>query len=426
MEGNRVESDAETRAVVRTLTLAQSANAVGDGGFYVVSALFFSHVVGLSAGQIGVALTLAWGTGFVMAAPLGHVADRVGLRRAAVGLAVLTAFALALSTLPRSMTLFVAVTTIYAVAQSASGAVRQALLVSLVPPPARVEARARLQAAINAGIGLGASLGAVALLVDRPAAYVAILLADAATFLVAALLLSRLPRPCPRAVTDAAAPAHQRFAVLRDRPYVALSALNALLYLYMPMLSVLLPLYVAQRTQAPTWTIGAVFVLNTIGVSLVQVRAARTVTDPRSAAVAVRRGGVALMLACAVFALAGVPSSAVAAALVLLGAALLQIVGEVLLASGSWEIGFAFADPTRPGEWQGLYSSGTPLARAIGPVALTWLVLTWHGPGWLVLGGVFAVAALGIGAIVRRTPQRHRAEASVPAHQPALLTKGTL
>ncbi len=150
----------------------------------------------------------------------------------------------------------------------------------------------------------------------------------------------------------------------------------------MPMLSVLLPLYVAQRTQAPTWTIGAVFILNTVGVVLLQVRASRTVTDPRTAVVAVRRAGIALLLACMVFALEGQPSGAFAATVALGCAAALQIVGEVLLASGSWELGFAFADPDRPGQWQGLYSSGIPLARALGPLALTGLVLAWNGPGW--------------------------------------------
>ncbi|MEO7942206.1 MAG: hypothetical protein ABIR34_02265, partial [Marmoricola sp.] len=225
---------------------------------------------------------------------------------------------------------------------------------------------------------------------------------------------------------------------LRDRPYVALAALNAVLYLYMPMLSVLLPLYVAQRTQAPSWTIGAVFILNTVGVALLQVRASRSVSDPNTAAVAVRRAGVALLLACIVFAVASQPSGAVAATAVLACAAALQILGEVLLASGSWEIGFAFADPDRPGQWQGLYSSAIPLARALGPLALTGLVLTWDGPGWLVLGGVFAGAALLVGPVVGRTPAARPdtdlsdplelsvlSKSGSPCGAPALTTKGT-
>ena len=91
-----------------------------------------------------------------------------------------------------------------------------------------------------------------------------------------------------------------RTGVLRDRPYLTLAALNAVLYLYMPMLSVLLPLYVVQRTTAPAWTVGGFFVLNTVGVTILQVRAARTVSDPRSAIRASRRAGL-LLLATSLF-----------------------------------------------------------------------------------------------------------------------------
>jgi hypothetical protein len=50
------------------------------------------------------------------------------------------------------------------------------------------------------------------------------------------------------------------------------------------------------------------------------------------------------------------------------------------------------ADPSRPGQWQGFFASGIPLARAIGPTALVALVMEWTGPGWLVLGAVFTAA----------------------------------
>ncbi len=386
--------------VARSLILAQASNAVGDGGFYVTSALFFSQVVGLTGGQIGAGLTVAWLAGFLLAVPLGQLADRWGLRRAGVALSLLTALALAVAPLPRSMSAFVAVTVVYAVAQSASTAVRQALLVTLVPPVARVLTRARLQAAVNVGLGVGAALGGLALLVGTTAAYVAIFLLDALTFLAAAAVLSRLPDPSPGASSASIPRAGRRLAVLRDRPYVAAAALNAVLYLYMPMLSVLLPLYVAQRTAAPTWAIGAVFVLNTTGVALLQVRAARRVVDLRTAVAVIRWAGVGLLLACVSFALAADTASAAAAVAVVAVAVVFQIVGEVLLASGSWEVGFGLADPGRQGQWQGLFSSGIPLARALGPLALTGLVLSWSGPGWLVLGTVYAAAALLMGPVV--------------------------
>lgn len=141
--------------------------------------------------------------------------------------------------------------------------------------------------------------------------------------------------------------------------------------------------------------------------ALLQVRVARTVTDLKTAAVAIRRAGAVLLLACIAFALAAHAASAHATVAVLGAAVALQILGEVLLASGSWEIGFASADPRHQGQWQGLYSSGIPLARALGPLALTSLVLTRSGPGWLVLGTVFAAAALLMGPVVAWAARAH-------------------
>src|SRR3954466_10465644 len=76
---------------MRRLAAGQLANSIGDGAFYVTSALYFTRVVGLSTTQVGLGLTIAWAVGFVAGVPLGHVADRVGPRRTAIALALTTA-----------------------------------------------------------------------------------------------------------------------------------------------------------------------------------------------------------------------------------------------------------------------------------------------------------------------------------------------
>ena len=45
--------------MTRRLAYAQLTNSIGDGGFLVVSALYFTQIVGLSATRVGLALTLA-------------------------------------------------------------------------------------------------------------------------------------------------------------------------------------------------------------------------------------------------------------------------------------------------------------------------------------------------------------------------------
>src|SRR5205085_321663 len=130
------------------------------------------------------------------------------------------------------------------------GVARQTLVITLVDARERTRFRARLQVWTNVGIGLGAVLGGLALLADTPAAYTGVLLVDAAGFLLAGVLLTRLPASRPVAVLRATGTRAPR-RVWHDRPYLTVAGLHAVLYLYMPTLSVVLPLFVASRTAAP-------------------------------------------------------------------------------------------------------------------------------------------------------------------------------
>jgi MFS family permease len=398
--------DTSAERVTKTLLAAQFTNSLGDGAFYVTSAVYFTTVAGLDPAEVGAGLSCGWTVGFLSAAALGAAADRVGLRGSAVGLAVATALTLCALAEVRSFPGFLVCAGCYAVAQSGLTAVRQALLVQEVPVGLLLETRARLQVRTNAAVGLGAAVGGLALSVGRPSAFVLVLLADAAAFLVTGFLLTRLPRPAPSSrPRRVLSPAGLPLAVLGDRPFVLATALNVVLYLYMPVLSVLAPLWVVGHTAAPTWSVAALFVLNTTGVMAVQRAAAGRVTDLASAARSVRRGGCLLGVGCLVVWAATLPTQPVAAVLVLLIAGAVLTAGEVQLASGSWEIGYALADPHRPGQWQGFYSSSVPAARALGPTVLVGLVLTWTGPGWLALGALQCLAGLALAATAtsRRT-----------------------
>ncbi|UIJ61941.1 hypothetical protein LWP59_10095 [Amycolatopsis acidiphila] len=190
-------------------------------------------------------------------------------------------------------------------------------------------------------------------------------------------------------------------AVLRDRPYAVLALVNAVMLLYMPMLSLVVPLWIAHRTVVPHWLISVLLMLNTVSVALFQVRVAWRVTGPHSAARFVRYAGLALLASCAVFALSATGGPAWAAALILLGAVGLQVIGELLLASGAWEIGFGLAPEDKQGQYQGFYGAGVPVARMLGPLLLTGLVLTLGPVGWLVLGALFATAGCATMPAVR-------------------------
>lgn len=378
----------------RRLAFAQLANSIGDGAYYVTSALFFTTIVGLPAVRVGLALTVAWGIGALAGVPIGAFADRHGPRAVAVTLAVGTGAAVSAFLTVRSFWPFLAVLVLYATCQSGLSAARQALLAELVEAGERTKARARIQATSNAGIAVGAGIGGVALSVGTETAYLAAFGMDAVAFAVAAVLLARVGRVQGVPTTGA-----RRLEVLRDKPYAALAGLNAVMLLTMPLLSVILPLWIAQRTDAPKWMVAALFVLNTGGVVLFQVRVARGVRTLTDAARYVRWAGVALAVSCGILALSGIWSGAWAAGLVLLAGAALQVVGEMLLAAGSWEISFGLAPEGSQGQYQGFFGTGVPVARMAGPGLLAVAVLEWGTPGWALLGALFLAAGLATGPV---------------------------
>ncbi|WP_327287367.1 MFS transporter [Streptomyces sp. NBC_01198] len=386
----------------RSLALAQLANSVGDGAFYTTSALYFTRVAGLGPARVGLGLTLAWAVGSLVGVPLGRVADRCGPRGTSVLLAAATSAAVGSFLLVQGFAVFVAAACAYTAAQSGLAAARQALLARLVPAGERTGLLARLQSTLNGGLAVGAALGGFALSVGTAAAYRGALALDAACFLGCALLLLRLPRAAPPAAAPAVAVVGQARhpGILRDRPYVLVTLLNAVLMLRLPLLSLVLPLWITERTEAPAWLASGLFVLNTLAVTLFQVRAARTVSGLGSALRALRRSGVVMLACCAVFALSAGRSAGPAAA-VLVAGAVLQVIAEMQQSAGSWQLSFDLAPADRVGEYQGFFGTSVTVARTLGPLVLTTLLLDWGTPGWLLLGALMVVAAYATGPAAR-------------------------
>jgi MFS family permease len=397
----------------RTLGAAWLISSIGDGAYYVCSALYFTRIAGLSPGEVGLGLTLAWAVGAVAGVPLGHLADRRGTRGTAALLAVLTGCSVSLFTVVHSFPAFAVAAVCYASCQSGLEAARLALMAGLVEPSERTAVRAYLKAVANAGLALGAAAGGLALHFDTRAAYLTVFVLDALSFVLAGRLLRRLPAP--------ARPAHEagagRLEVLRDRPYAVVTLLNTVMLLYMPLLSLVLPLWIVRRTGAPAWLASALLVLNTASVLLFQVRLARGVTGLPGAIRSVRLAGLVMFAACAVFALSSGASAWAAAGVLLCGAAL-QALGEMVLGAGSWEIGFGLAPDGRQGQYQGFYGSGIAVARMIGPLLLTTLVISWGVPGWLTLGALFLAAALALGPATRWAATHRPTPPSTPTPTP--------
>ena len=381
----------------RSFALATLANTAGNGMFYAVSAIYFTQSVGLSPAQVGIGLTIAGLCGLLAGIPAGHLGDIRGPRNVLVGLALGEGAGVAAYALVDGFLAFVLVASVVTTVDRSANAVRSGMIAALGAPGDRVRLRAYLRAVTNVGITVGAPIGGLALVADTHTAYLVVILVNAATFVVAALLILRVPPVPPRPHTGDG----PRLAVLRDRPFVLVAVVHAFLALHFALLDVALPLWIVHRTEAPKWLVAVLLLMNTVTVVAFQVRASRGVETVAQGAVALRRAGIVLAVACVIFAMSGGASAPVAVTLLLV-ATMVHVTGELLQSAGGWAVSFGLAPEDRQGEYQGLFSTGFAATSMLAPAVLTALCVTWGWPGWLVLGAVFVAAGVGMVPLVRR------------------------
>jgi MFS family permease len=386
----------------RLLAAVKLVITIGDGMYYVCLALYFTRVLGMSPVELGSGLTAAWAVSLAVAVPVGHLADRWGPRRVAIVLWSGAAAAMIGYQFARSFPAFMFAACVYTICTRGGVAAVQALVAGLIDDRSRVRIRAFLQSALNLGLAAGACVGVVALAIGTPAAYRTVLLLDAVSFALGAVLMLRVADVPPRPRGELGGGSA---AVLRDRRYVLITAINTVLVMHVPLIDVALPLWVVDRTAAPRWIVAVLFIINTLMVVVLQVRISNGVKDLPSAGRYIRRSGLLLLLSALAFAASAAGHRAYVAAGVLMIAAALQALGEMVQFSGTWEISFSLAPPDKQGQYQAFFGSSMTVAQMVGPLALTALLVRGGPIGWVVLGAAFGVCGLALSASVR-TAQR--------------------
>ncbi|MDY0813867.1 MFS transporter [Kitasatospora purpeofusca] len=396
-----VESEAGPQ---RALIAASFVNRVGNGLFNAASVLYFTLVAHLPATQVGAGLTIAGLCGLAAGIPAGNLADRYGPRLIWLISFTVQAVSMAAFVLIDSWLVFVLLATVDRLAATAGGAAGGALI-ARVSGERPAAFRARLRTFVNLGVVTGTLGAAVALQIDTRAAYTALILANAASFAGAALVvLLGVPAypPLPRPEQ------HRRWSVLADRPYVSFVALYSAMGLQYQTVSLLLPIWLSAHTDAPRWTVAAVYAVNSGVCVLLQSRLGSKVETPRQGGRAFRLAGLMFLLSCPLMALtADVPAWAAPVAAVL--AVTLHSIGEVWESSAGYALGFGLAPDHAQGQYQGLLGIGFNAGQALAPVVLTGAVLGLGHTGWLLLGLFFA--ALGVAG----TPLAGWAERTRPA-----------
>ncbi|WP_433631509.1 MFS transporter [Nocardia sp. CA-120079] len=384
---------------VRALACAVLITAVGNGLYLAGAVLFLTRSVGLSGTEVGIGLTIAGVTGLGAGPVVGHLADRFGARE--IYLITLTAEALATGSLVlvHSFAMFVVVAAAVGIAEQSSRAVRGALI-ARIGGNERARLRGYLRSVTNIGVASGAAGAGLAIRFDTRTAYSVLILVDAASFLLTALVAARIPRQPPLP-----GPGRTVRAGRLNLPFLAVTGVYGVLSLQYGVLTVALPLWIVTHTAAPAWLISPLLLTNTLLVVGLQVRAGRRVDSIADGITITRQAAVLLTLGCLLFCVSGT-GSPVFAMLVSTLAVIVHTLGEIGHAAGEFELSFALAPDHAQGRYQGIFAMGTGAFIAGAPALLSVICIDWGPPGWILLGGIFLSAGVCTGPIARWAQRR--------------------
>jgi MFS family permease len=262
-------------------------NVYGTGMILTAMTLYAIRVVHLTAERSGLALTIAGLVGLLASMPMGRLADRRGPRGVlGLSLLVLGAAAAGYVFLAHSFVSYLIVAIVDGAALSSSITANVALLRRVGGDDATTF-RSQMNAVLNLGMSFGIATCGVAIQLNTVNAYRALFLGNAASCLIGAALLTRVPKfePLPGAHEESP------FTAVRDRAFLGYTVLSGAMYMQYFVLALLLPVWVVFHTNAPRWSVSAFVIINAIMVVLFQVRVGKTVQTIRQGGAAFRRAG---------------------------------------------------------------------------------------------------------------------------------------
>jgi MFS family permease len=374
--------------------------AVGEGVFLTGSAVFFTQIVGLSAAQVGLGLTIAGVVSFFFAVPLGKLADRIGPKRmwclGSVGGALLYLVWPLIDGFPS----FVAMMVVLEVVSQAGWSGRGAYTIDIFTREERVQSQAFMRAALNIGFTFGALIGGLALAFNNDSIVRAVPWLTAVILLANAVYISRLPDAQHDTTPAPAAERALSSGALRNRGFLLLNVCDGVLGTNQVLLNVVIPLWLVQETDAPRVLLAWLFGTNTVLAVLLQVRAARGIDSVGSSVRASQVSAGFFMLSCLIVLVTHDTIGWITIILVWLGH--VTVTGAELFQSAAhWGYMSELSDPERRGEYQGAAVLGSTVGSVWAPALYTYLAMSWGTPGWLLIGGIVVVATLGMAPAAR-------------------------
>ena len=371
---------------LRILAGSTFVNTFGNGLFMTVDVIYFTTIVGLSPAQVALAISIAGGLAMSLSVPAGHIADRFGPRDISAAAIAASGVVMAMLAFVHSYSPFLLIHIVMGMLNVVGQTTRMATIAKLGGEESRVSIRAYQRAVTNFGISVGTLFAGIGLALNNAAVYKGLLLADAATCVIAGAMYLKLPFVEP--TVERGEPFS--FAAMKDKVFLGATLSNAFMSLHFILQSVAIPLWVVRETDAPRWWVSVIMLMNTIAVMLFQVAASKSSGTLLGGATAFRKASYFISLACILYAYSHGVGAVLACLLLVLGMAA-HIFGELIGSAGSWSIGFGLADENHQGQYQGVWGLSWGLSGTLGPALVTALVIGMGISGWWILAAVFAL-----------------------------------
>jgi hypothetical protein len=388
-------------------------DSIGTGLFLAGAAIFFVRAIGLTTAQVGLGLSVGAAVGLLTTVPIGVLGDLLGPRRLLVLVQLWRAACLVALVFVAGAVSFTVVAALMAIAEAATPSLTQAVVGATVDGEDRVRTMAILRSTRNVGFSVGALLAGSLIAAGSAGALSGIMYGDALSFVVAAMILSRVPLTRAAVVRR-----HPGFLAalgsFRDWRYAGLAALNSVLTLHLTILVFGIPLWLIHATSAPAGLVAVVVVVNAIMAVVLQVPFSRHATVAGGGVRVLRLAGIMLAGCSVTLAAAANVSTWFAAALLILATVLMSL-GEIWQAAGAWELSYRYCDPGREAQYLAVFSLGITAQDVYGPALVTVAVIGAGAAGWLGLAALFLVATL----LVKPTASAlDRASRSAAPHDP--------
>ncbi len=395
------------------------ANMFGNGVVVPFLVIYLHNVRGISLGLAGSIAAANALTALVSGAIAGSLADRIGARTTLVAALVVMSVAFAFFPLIREAWHAFLLNGLAGIGSGAFWPSQGTLLSALTPQERRPAAFAQQRVTMNLGIGLGGLVGGLIATTSDPSSFTLLFVIDAVTFLVFALILTRVPSPAREA-----APEHEERrgyrAVFRDRPFVSFVLLNTVfIAVSIALFSELFPVFAKNEASVSERGIGLIFFLNTLLIVLIQLPTAKFQEGKRRmSALAVM--AVLFSASWLIVLAGGLWLEAGAATALFAFAFTVFALGECLHGTVQGPLVSDLAPRRLLGRYMALSSSSWQVGFIIGPAAGGFVLQAEPFALW-PLAAAICVAGAGWALLLERSLPRPVRRTPAPAERPVLV-----